>query len=262
MDFEQTQVRFPTLSEFNDKLKLSVDATVRKLAMRLMDSIAKGEDMSLEYLLTKYGNVLDNITVEPVAKKQRKTIPSNIRCLAKINGNGRCSRKRKDVSYCGGHNERRPHGEFSEEEAELLEKSDLDDSISSIDSNTESNRSNSSNESNTSKKCVVIIKKKVKSTSVLPEDKYSLLNEGDDNRKQEAIIDEGIKDLIDNIDAGKNIQLCCREFKVKLIQSEKLYNGGVGDTTTDEQIVLVAKNQATKRHIIIDSEELYGYIHC
>lgn len=167
MDFEQTQVRLPTLSEFNDKLKQSIDATVRKLALRLMDNIAKGEDLSLEYLMTKYGNVLDNISVEPVAKKQRKTIVSSSRCLAKINGDGRCSRKRKGELFCGGHTERRPHGEFTEEEAEYMERSDLDDSISSLNSNTDSNRSNDSNisnasgASNASKKSVIVKKRQV-----------------------------------------------------------------------------------------------------
>lgn len=160
MDFEQTQVRLPTLSEFNDKIKQSIDATVKKLVMRLMDNIAQGEDLSLEYLLTKYGKILNDISVEPVTRKQRKIIESKDRCLAKINGSGRCSRKRKDKLYCGGHAERRPHGEFTVDDVCIdTDNSNIDDSTNSIESEVDSNHSNASNASNASKKSIVAVKK-------------------------------------------------------------------------------------------------------
>ena len=114
MDYENTQIRFPTLSEFNENLKSSIDDSIRKIILKLLHSIAQGEDLSVDYLISTYGNILDNITIDSVVRKQRKTIPSDNRCLAKINNNRQCSRKRKGVQYCGGHIERRPHGEFND----------------------------------------------------------------------------------------------------------------------------------------------------
>ena len=55
MDFEQASIRLPTLKEFNNKIKQIIDEKVKKSRMELIESIAKGENMSLDYLKTKYG---------------------------------------------------------------------------------------------------------------------------------------------------------------------------------------------------------------
>ena len=55
MDFEQTSIRLPKLTEFNNKIKEIIDEKVKKSRMELMESIAEGENISLNYLMTKYG---------------------------------------------------------------------------------------------------------------------------------------------------------------------------------------------------------------
>ena len=55
MDFEQASIRLPTLKEFNNKIKEIIDEKVKKSRMELMESIAEGENISLKYLMTKYG---------------------------------------------------------------------------------------------------------------------------------------------------------------------------------------------------------------
>ena len=54
MDFEQTSIRLPKLTEFNNKIKEIIDEKVKKSRMELMESIAEGENISLNYLMTKY----------------------------------------------------------------------------------------------------------------------------------------------------------------------------------------------------------------
>ena len=55
MDFEQASIRLPTLTEFNNKLKQIIDDKVKKSGLKFMECIAEGENMSLDYLKTKYG---------------------------------------------------------------------------------------------------------------------------------------------------------------------------------------------------------------
>jgi hypothetical protein len=114
MDFEQTQVKIPTLSEFNEKIKSLLNSKIRFALLHLIEKISEGENISHDYLISKYGNIIQEITLEPITRKKTRILSSDIRCLAKISGNRRCSRKRKNELYCGGHIERRPHGEFDQ----------------------------------------------------------------------------------------------------------------------------------------------------
>ena len=59
MDFEQASIRLPTLKEFNNKIKQIIDDKVKKSRMELIESIAEGENMSLDYLKTKYEHIFD-----------------------------------------------------------------------------------------------------------------------------------------------------------------------------------------------------------
>lgn len=114
MDFEHVQTRLPTLSEINDQLQLCINDGAKEVVQQLLHQIAAGEGLAYDYLHERYGS---SINVETSGKKPRAQLSSDLRCLAKISNNGRCSRKRKDGLYCGGHATKRPHGAFGEADA-------------------------------------------------------------------------------------------------------------------------------------------------
>ena len=55
MSSEKTIISIPKLTDFNNRIKEIIDEKVKKSRMELMESIAKGENYDLEYLIDKYG---------------------------------------------------------------------------------------------------------------------------------------------------------------------------------------------------------------
>lgn len=134
MDYGQSVIRLPTLSQFNENLQPSLNEHIKKKNMQLLTAIADGENLSIRYLLEKYGGFIDteqNINV--TQRKQRKIVPGKERCMAKKHDGERCTRRRKQIDgesnlYCGGHINSRPYGQF--------EQSQIDDEeLCSVDSN-------------------------------------------------------------------------------------------------------------------------------
>jgi ribosomal protein L15 len=135
MNLGQAQVRLPTLADINDRLKESMLEAETRAISKLLEKIAEGEGLSLNDLKKKY---LRSSAEDPT--KKRKVIDSSTRCLAKISGSGRCSRKRKTEYYCGGHIDKRPHGEYMDD----LDGSSSEHSLSSYGSTISSGSSGSS----------------------------------------------------------------------------------------------------------------------
>lgn len=135
MDYSQSVVRLPTLCDINDHLTECIKEQVKKQVALLMIRIAKGEDLSIDYLREKYEDNTDNMSSICIPRKPRKTVPHIERCMARIAGGKRCSRRRRGEAafYCGGHVNTRPYGDFNEDELDPISENDHEpESISEV----------------------------------------------------------------------------------------------------------------------------------
>lgn len=111
MDFGQSIIRLPTLSEVNDGIQQCINDAVERRVRQLISDIAQGEGLPAEYLHERYGKAkLYMSHINPSIKRMRKELTQAERCQARINGGSQCSRKRKVGEYCGGHSNSRPYG--------------------------------------------------------------------------------------------------------------------------------------------------------
>jgi hypothetical protein len=127
MDIGEHSITLPTLSDINEQVDALIRRTVRDQLESLLLAVAEGEKLSHKHLKEKYlpeKLQLSASTAEDTGyerkdekKSHRKMPDDSERCLAKISHGGRCTRKRRDMQFCGSHSATRKYGEFIQEDA-------------------------------------------------------------------------------------------------------------------------------------------------
>ena len=78
------------MDDLNSKLKLLISEHVANERKRLIEAISKGENINIQYLLTKYLN--DRILNETEENNLNKVEIKEDRCYARIKSGKQCSR--------------------------------------------------------------------------------------------------------------------------------------------------------------------------
>jgi len=118
MDVGEVELCLPSVSEMNEQfVQLLKDYAMRK-ASDLLTQIASTENLPRDKLMAYLHKMDfdDIVTTISNAKRPRKKIESKDQCCAKTSKGDRCSRKRKEGTYCGSHLVSRPYGEVTDTE--------------------------------------------------------------------------------------------------------------------------------------------------
>ena len=102
------------MDDLNSKLKLLISEHVANERKRLIEAISKGENINIQYLLTKYLN--DRILNETEENNINKVEIKEDRCYARIKSGKQCSRHKYDnYDYCKNHINKKPYGKIDDE---------------------------------------------------------------------------------------------------------------------------------------------------
>ena len=102
------------MDDLNSKLKLLISEHVANERKRLIEAISKGENINIQYLLTKYLN--DRILNETEENNLNKVEIKEDRCYARIKSGKQCSRhKYGNYNYCKNHINKKPYGRIDDE---------------------------------------------------------------------------------------------------------------------------------------------------
>lgn len=122
MDIGEIEARIPTVSEINEQLVDFIKDYVKRKVSDALTRVASQENLPRDKLMMHIQDIdFDDISSTiSSTRRPRKKVDSKNRCLAKTSTGGRCTRKRKDTKYCGGHEVSRRFGEaISSDEGEL-----------------------------------------------------------------------------------------------------------------------------------------------
>lgn len=109
----EDSIYIPSLAKINLSIERKIKENVKEIVNSIIKKLAEGEELNYEEMLEKYAQ---GYSIDSKIGGKMVKLSDNERCTANVKSNGslrRCSRRRKDEKYCGGHKTRRPYGEIN-----------------------------------------------------------------------------------------------------------------------------------------------------
>jgi hypothetical protein len=115
MDIGEIEARIPAVSDINEQIVEFTKDYVKQKLSDMLTLISVDENLPRDKLMLYIHKIdFDDITSTIAnSKKVRKTLDTEHQCKAKTSKGIRCTRKKKNGSYCGSHINSRPYGEIT-----------------------------------------------------------------------------------------------------------------------------------------------------